>query len=111
MTGPEVEPYQGDDRRAKCPDCKHEVRWHCYDGCMLPACDCRKAEEAIKFANKYQVSAQKTFEDSLGTLHNQRFDLYPHAVPPLLRALSFPTYPFLRQGDVEMLMKVLSHLP
>ncbi|MDY0289494.1 MAG: DegT/DnrJ/EryC1/StrS family aminotransferase [Sphaerochaeta sp.] len=70
-----------------------------------------KAEEAIKFANKYQVSAQKTFEDSLGTFHNQRFDLYPHAVPPLLRALSFPTYPFLRQGDVEMLMKVLSHLP
>ncbi|HKL57356.1 MAG TPA: DegT/DnrJ/EryC1/StrS family aminotransferase [Sphaerochaeta sp.] len=70
-----------------------------------------KAEEAIKFANKYQVSAQKTFVDSLGTLHNQRFDLYPHAVPPLLRALSFPTYPFLRQGDVEMLMKVLSHLP
>ena len=70
-----------------------------------------KAEDAIKFANKYQVSAQKTFEDSLGALHNQRFDLYPHAVPPLLRALSFPTYPFLRQGDVEMLMKVISHLP
>lgn len=70
-----------------------------------------KVEEAIKFANKYQVSARKTFEDSLGTLHNQRFDLYPNAVPPLLRALSFPTYPFLRQGDVEMLMKVISHLP
>lgn len=70
-----------------------------------------KAEDAIKFANKYQVSAQKTFEDSLGTLHSQRFDLYPHAVPPLLRALSFPTYPFLKQGDVEMLMKVISHLP
>lgn len=70
-----------------------------------------KAEEAIKFANKYQVSAQKTFVDSLGTLHSQRFDLYPNAVPPLLRALSFPTYPFLKQGDVEMLMKVISHLP
>ena len=70
-----------------------------------------KAEDAIKFANKYQVSTEKTFADSLGTLHNQRFDLYPHAVPPLLRALSFPTYPFLRQGDVEMLIKVISHLP
>ncbi|MDT4762906.1 DegT/DnrJ/EryC1/StrS family aminotransferase [Sphaerochaeta sp. PS] len=70
-----------------------------------------KAEDAIKFANKYQVSAKKTFEDSLGSLHSQRFDLFPHAVPPLLRALSFPTYPFLKQGDIEMLMKVLSHLP
>jgi len=70
-----------------------------------------KAEDAIKFANKYQVSAQKTFVDSLGNLHSQRFDLYPNAVPPLLRALSFPTYPFLKQGDVEMLMKVISHLP
>lgn len=70
-----------------------------------------KAEDAIKFANKYQVSAQKTFSDSLGTLHSQRFDVFPNAVPALLRALSFPTYPFLRQGDVEMLMKVISHLP
>lgn len=70
-----------------------------------------RAEDAVKFANKYQVSAQKTFADSLGTLHSQRFDLYPNAVPPLLRALSFPTYPFLKQGDVEMLMKVISHLP
>ena len=70
-----------------------------------------KAEDAIKFANKYQVSAQKTFEGSLGIHHSQRFDLFPHAVPALLRALSFPTYPFLKQGDVEMLMKVISHLP
>ena len=70
-----------------------------------------KAEEAIKFANKYQVAAQKTFEHSLGVLHDQRFDLYPNAVPSLLRAISFPTYPFLKQGDVEMLLKVISHLP
>ncbi len=70
-----------------------------------------RAEDVIKFANKYQVSAQKTFSESLGTLHSQSFDLYPNAVPPLLRALSFPTYPFLKQGDVEMLIKVISHLP
>lgn len=70
-----------------------------------------RVEDAIKFAAKYKVSTEKTFADSIGSLHADRFDLYPNAVPPLLRALSFPTYPFLRQGDVEMLMKVISHLP
>lgn len=44
MSGPEVESasYEGADRRQKCPDCGHDTRWHCVEGCMLPACQCRK---------------------------------------------------------------------
>lgn len=47
MTGPEVENYEGsDDRRAKCPECQHDIRWHTEPGCMLPACQCRKEIKA-----------------------------------------------------------------
>uniref|UniRef100_UPI002A0A1DAE DegT/DnrJ/EryC1/StrS family aminotransferase n=1 Tax=uncultured Sphaerochaeta sp. TaxID=886478 RepID=UPI002A0A1DAE len=70
-----------------------------------------KIEDAIKFANKYQVPAEKTFASCIGSKFTDRFDLFPNATAPLLRALSFPTYPFLKQGDIEMLMKVVSHLP
>ncbi|WP_332446710.1 DegT/DnrJ/EryC1/StrS family aminotransferase [Sphaerochaeta sp.] len=70
-----------------------------------------KAEEAIKFANKYQVSAKKTFSESLIKPFLDCFDLYPNAIPPALRSLSLPIYPFLKQSDVELLMKVISHLP
>ncbi len=69
-----------------------------------------RAEDAIKFANKYQVSARKTFSTSLAADHSDRFDLFPNALPPFLRAISLPIYPFLKQSDVELLMKVISHL-
>ena len=70
-----------------------------------------RAEDAIKFANKYQVSAQKTFSDTLAKGYSDRFDLFPKALPPHLRGISLPLYPFLKQSDTELLMKVISHLP
>ncbi len=70
-----------------------------------------KAEDAIKFANKYQVSARKTFVDTLASQVSDRFDLFPIALPPFLRGISLPLYPFLKQTDTELLMKVISHLP
>ncbi len=70
-----------------------------------------KAEDAIKFAAKYQVSARKTFQDTVGSAYSDCFDLFPQALPALLRAISLPLYPFLKQSDVELLMKVISHLP
>ncbi|MGH0051815.1 MAG: DegT/DnrJ/EryC1/StrS family aminotransferase [Sphaerochaetaceae bacterium] len=70
-----------------------------------------KAEDAIKFANKYQVSARKTFADTLAGGFSDRFDLYPNALPPYLRGISLPLYPFLKQSDTELLIKVISHLP
>ncbi len=70
-----------------------------------------KVEEVAKFAAKYQVSSVKTFEDCVGVPFQDRFDLFPSAIPCIMRGLSFPLYPFLSSTDVEMLMKVISHLP
>ena len=50
MSGPEVEPPLEHNVLYLCPDCKHEAKWHCKEGCMLPACKCRKELEAIKEA-------------------------------------------------------------
>ena len=69
-----------------------------------------RPEDAIKFANKYQVSAKKTFIDTLAAQADDRFDLYPKAIPLYLRAITLPLYPFLKQSEVELLMKVISHL-
>ncbi|MBG0766864.1 MAG: hypothetical protein PWP25_153 [Sphaerochaeta sp.] len=70
-----------------------------------------RAEDAIKFANKYQVSVQKTFASTLARDFSDRFDLFPNALPPHLRGISLPLYPFLKQSDTELLIKVISHLP
>jgi len=70
-----------------------------------------KVEDAVKFANKYQVSVEKTFSTCIGSSLADRYDLFPHSIAPMLRGLSFPAYPFLKQGDIELLMKVISHLP
>lgn len=69
-----------------------------------------KPEDSIKFANKYQVSAKRTFTDTLADQVSERFDLYPKAIPLYLRAISLPIYPFLKQSEVELLIKVISHL-
>jgi hypothetical protein len=34
--------YSGPDRREKCKECEHHVRWHTPEGCMMPICPCRK---------------------------------------------------------------------
>ena len=70
-----------------------------------------KVDDVVKFAMKYQVSSERTFEGCVGEPYQDRFDLFPAAIPCILRGLSFPIYPFLSGADVEMLMKVISHLP
>jgi len=69
-----------------------------------------KAEDAITFAAKYQVSAKKTFTDCVGASEKNLFERYPQATAPLLRSVSLPLYPFLKQAEIELLMKVISHL-
>lgn len=70
-----------------------------------------KVDDVVKFATKYQVSSARSFEGCIGEPYQDRFDLFPAAIPSILRGLSFPIYPFLSGTDVEMLMKVISHLP
>jgi hypothetical protein len=48
MTGPEVEPNYAHDPERLCADCKHDTRWHCQEGCMIPMCQCRKDITAKK---------------------------------------------------------------
>ena len=69
-----------------------------------------KPDDTIAFAQKYQVSAKKTFSDAIGSRYQDRFDLYPNAIAPLTRAISFPIYPFLSSVDIETIQKVLGHL-
>lgn len=69
-----------------------------------------KPDETIEFANKYQVSARKTFSNAIGARYQDRFDRFPKAIPALTRAVSFPIYPFLASVEIETIQKVLSHL-
>lgn len=70
-----------------------------------------RPDETITFANKYGVSCKRSFTKCVGSGFQDRFDLYPNAVPALSRGVSFPLYPFLQAKDTEAIMKVLSHLP
>jgi len=70
-----------------------------------------KAEDAIKFATKYQVMTKRTFAESLAGGVEELYDHFPQATAPFLRAISVPLYPFLKQSDVELLLKVITHLP
>lgn len=81
------------------------------NGYVFPVTCQGRPDEAIAFAAKYQVSCRRSFTKSVGARYQDRFDLYPGAVPSLSRGISFPLYPFLQSKDVDAIMKVLSHLP
>ena len=70
-----------------------------------------KPETTVKFATKYGVSTRETFQGCLGSPFTDRFDLFPNGIPAILRGISFPLYPFLKKDDVEILRRVVSHLP
>lgn len=70
-----------------------------------------KIDDAITFANKYSVSCQRSFASSIGSLYQEKYELFPIALPAINRAVSFPLYPFLQQKDQDAIVKVLSHLP
>lgn len=81
------------------------------NGYVFPVTCQGRPDDAIAFAQKYQVSCRRSFTKSVGARYQERFDLYPGAVPSLSRGISFPLYPFLQSKDVDAIMKVLSHLP
>jgi len=70
-----------------------------------------KAEDVIAFAKKYEVSAKRTFADSLASHHQEAFETYPVALPAFHRSISLPIYPFLSQSDLQVILKVIAHLP
>ncbi len=81
------------------------------NGYVFPVVVNSRVDDVTNFAAKYDVSCRRTFTKTVGIHYQDRFDLYPAAIPALSRGLSFPLYPFLHQKDTEALSKVLSHLP
>ena len=70
-----------------------------------------KVEEVMDFAKKYQVPSRKTFGSCVGAGVGDDFEHFPHAIPFLMRTLSFPIYPFISKQDRDLLLRVISHLP
>ncbi|MBQ0070757.1 MAG: DegT/DnrJ/EryC1/StrS aminotransferase family protein [Spirochaetales bacterium] len=69
-----------------------------------------RPDETIAFAQRYQVTARKTFSKAIGARYQDRYDKYPHGVPALARAVSFPLYPFLASAEIDTIQKVIAHL-
>ncbi len=70
-----------------------------------------KIEEVMAFATKYQVPSRKSFSECVGREKMDDYAHYPKAIPYMVRTLSFPIYPFISKNDMDLLVKVISHLP
>jgi dTDP-4-amino-4,6-dideoxygalactose transaminase len=70
-----------------------------------------KPEDVIKFAKKYNVTCIKLFTTAVGNDFKNNFSSFPNANAPLLRAVAFPIYPFLKASEIDILEKVISNLP
>lgn len=70
-----------------------------------------KAQEVIAFAKKYDVSAKRTFAETLAEDHQEDFSAFSRALPVFHRSISLPIYPFLSQSDVQIVVRVIAHLP
>ena len=69
-----------------------------------------RPDETIQLAQKYQVTARKTFSKAIGARYQDRYDRFPRSVPALGRGVSFPLYPFLSSAEVSTVQKVVGIL-
>ena len=70
-----------------------------------------KPDEGRKFALNYEVETEKAFPRTVSSQMLERFDLFPNAIPCMLRGIRFPLYPFLSKQHIIQIEKVISHLP
>jgi len=71
-----------------------------------------KPDEAVKFAEKKSVPTRMAFEDCLmKEMEGDPFDMAPVAASFYFRAVSFPLYMFLRPDEIEIISRVIAHLP
>lgn len=68
-------------------------------------------DEIIKFSKKYNVTCMKMFNNSIGSDYKNQYELYPDATASILRGVAFPIYPFLKPSEIDLIIKVISHLP
>ncbi|MDD2297396.1 MAG: DegT/DnrJ/EryC1/StrS family aminotransferase [Sphaerochaetaceae bacterium] len=66
---------------------------------------------AQQFCLRHEVDTVLAFSQAVIKDNLDRFDLYPHAIACVTRALRFPLYPFLTNQQIVQIEKVLAHLP
>ena len=71
-----------------------------------------KPDESIKFAAKHDVPVKLAFEDCLiKGYEGDPFEDFPVAASYYYRTVSFPVYPFLKNSEIDLISKIISHLP
>lgn len=82
------------------------------NGCFFSVLLDSKPDEAIKFAQKYDVPLKMAFSDSLVKDYDgDPFEAFPVAASYYYRTVDLPLYLFLKTSEVNMINKVISHLP
>ncbi len=69
-----------------------------------------RPDDAIEFAKNHGVSSRRTFTSAIGTKYQEKYDLFPNAIAPITRGISFPLYPFLAKSEIDAIVRVISHL-
>lgn len=73
--------------------------------------DC-KPDDIIQFALKKDVPVLKTFENSIAkNYEGDLFEICPVCASFFHRTVSFPIYPFLKAAEIDLISKIISHLP
>lgn len=79
--------------------------------CFPVFLDC-KPEEVIKFAQRHEVPVRMQFSESVAKeFEDELFSKYPAAAAYYYRTVAFPVYPFLKNSEIEVISKIIAHLP
>lgn len=71
-----------------------------------------KPDDIIKFAEKHDVPVEKTFSNSIaGACEGDLFEICPVSASYYHRTISFPIYPFLKATEIDIISKIIAHLP
>ena len=70
-----------------------------------------KLEDIVQFAHKYEVPVKPAFRNAVIAIDTEEFQKFPNAMPCILRAVSFPIYPFLPNQHVSQVERVIAHAP
>lgn len=73
--------------------------------------DC-KPDDIMEFARKKDVPVIKTFSNSIADKYEgDLFEICPVCASFYHRTISFPIYPFLKASEIDLISKIISHLP
>lgn len=73
--------------------------------------DC-KPDDIIQFAQKKDVPVHMTFANSIAKdYEGDLFEICPISASYFHRTISFPIYPFLKATEIDLISKIISHLP